>query len=162
MSHVMVEGLCVAALSRQWVMRAQAMFMGCLGAISFFDSQHSLTEDGLTLLPVVVRNACTRELTRGTIPSPLVSQEHPMDASATCVVSSRRMPPSTDLPFFPLSRGSHRLISMLLGVGRQDAVCVAEDHCQVDSKRRTRCLVAVPLPSVSGRSKGQKWIISSL
>ena len=162
MSHATVEGLRLAALSRQWVMQARTMFMGCLGTISFFDGQHSLTEDGLTLLPIAVRNACTRGLTCRTIPSPSVSQERLTDASAMhckqqAYASIHRS------SFFPsLSRGSHHPISMLLGVAGQDAACVAEDHCQVDSKRRARHLVAVPLPSVSGRSKGQKWIISSL
>ena len=134
MSHAMVEGLHVAALSRQWVMRARSRFIGCLGIISFFDGQHSLTDDGLTLLPVAVRNACTRGLTCGTIPSPSVSQECPTDASAThckqqAYASAHRS------SFFPsLSRGSHHPISMLLGAEGQDAVWVAADHCQVDSK----------------------------
>ena len=73
----------MAALSKQWVMRARNGFMGCLGIISFFDGQHSLTDDGFTLLPVAVRNASTRGLTFGTIPLPSVSQEHPTDASTT-------------------------------------------------------------------------------
>ena len=63
-------------------MRARNGFMGCLGIISFFDGQHSLTDDGFTLLPIVVRKASTRGLTFGTIPSPSVSQERPTDASA--------------------------------------------------------------------------------
>ena len=48
----MAEGLHVATLSRQWVMRARSMFIGCLGMISFLDSQHSLTDNGLTLIPL--------------------------------------------------------------------------------------------------------------
>ena len=162
MSHATAEGLRVAALSRQWVMRALSGFMGCLSIISFFDGQHSLTNDGFTLLPIVVRNASTRGLTCRTIPLPSVSQERPTDASAThckqqAYASAHR---SSLLP--SLSRGSQRPISMLLGAGGQDAAWVAANHCQVDSKWRTRHLVFVPLPSVSGRSRGQKWIISSL
>ena len=162
MSHATVEGLRVAALSRQWVMRARSGFIGCLGIISFFDGQHSLTNDGLTLLPVAVRNACTRGLTCRTIPSPSVPRSV-QRMLLPCIVSSRRMPPPIDSSLFPsLSRGSQRPIYMLLGAGGQDVAWVAADHCQVDSKRRARCLVFVPPPSVSGQSRGQKWIISSL
>ena len=150
----MVEGLRMAALSRQWVMRAHSGFIGCLGIISFFD--------GLTLLPVAVRNACTRELTCGTIPLPSVSQEHPTDASATHCKQQAYASAHRSSLFPSLSRGSQRPISMLLGAGGQDAAWVAADHCQVDSKQCTRCLVFVPPPSVSGQSRGQKWIISSL
>ena len=162
MSQAMTEGLHVAALSKQWVMRARNGFMGCLRTISFFDGQHSLTDDGFTLLPVAVRNASTRELTFGTIPSPSVSQECLTDASAMhCKQPAYTSPHRSSL--FPCqSRGSQCPISMLLGAGGQDAAWVAADHCQVDSKRRARCLVFVPPPSVSGRNKGQKWIISSL
>ena len=162
MSHAMAEGLCVAALSKQWVMWARNGFMGCLGIISFFDGQHSLTNDGFTLLLIAVRNASTRGLTFGTIPSPSVSQEHPTDASATRCKQPEYASTHRSSLFSCLSRGSQCPISMLLGAGEQDAVWVAADHCQVDSKRRARCLVFVPPPSVSGQSKGQKWIISSL
>ena len=68
MSHAMAEGLRVAALSKQCVMRARNGFMGCLGIISFSAGQHSLADDGFTLLPVVVRNASTRGFSFGTIP----------------------------------------------------------------------------------------------
>ena len=105
---------------------------------------------------------CKAKQRCGTIPSPSVSQERPTDASTMCC-KQQAYASIHRSSFFPsLSRGSHRPISMLLGVGGQDAACVAEDHCQVDSKWRARHLVAVPLPSVSGWSKGQKWIISSL
>ena len=79
------------------------------------------------------------------------------------VVRSCSMPPPICLLYFPrLSRGSQCPISMLLGAGGQAAVSMAADHCQVDSKRHARRLVFVPPPSVSGRSRGQKWISSSL
>ena len=104
MSHATVEGLHVAALSRQWVMRARSGFICCLGIISFFDGQHSLTDDGLTPLPIAVRNACTRGLTCGTIPPPSVPRSiRPM--LPPHVVSSRCMPPPIDLPYFPLYPG---------------------------------------------------------
>ena len=118
MSHAMAEGLCMAALSRQWVMRARSGFMGCLGIISFFDGQHSLTDDGFTLLPVVVRNASTRGLTCGTIPSPSVSQERPTDASATRCKQQVYASAHRSSLFPSLSRGSQHPISMLLGGGR--------------------------------------------
>ena len=114
-------------------MRARSGFMGCLG-ISFFDGQHSLTDDGFTLLPIVVRNASTRGLTCGTIPSPSVSQERPTDASAMRCKQQAYASAHRSSLFPSLSRGSQHPISMLLGAGGQDAAWVAADHCQVDSK----------------------------
>ena len=162
MSHARAEGLRVAALSKQCVMRACNGFMGCLGIISFSAGQHSLADNGFTLLPVVVRNASTRGLTFGTIPSPSVSHERPMDASAMRCKEPQYASAHMSSLFPRLSRGSQHPISMLLGVGGQAAVSMVADHCQVDSKHHARRLVFVPLPSVSGRSKGQKWISSSL
>ena len=162
MSHARAEGLRVAALSKHSVMYARIGFMGCLGIISFSAGQHSLADNGFTLLPVAARNARTRGLTFGTIPSPSVSHERPTDASATRCKQPQYASAHMSSLFPRLSRGSHRPISMLLGAGGQVSVSMAADHCQVDSKRRARCLVLVPLPSVSGRSRGQKWISPSL
>ena len=162
MSHARAEGLRVAALSKHCVMCACNGFMGCLGIMSFLAGQHSLADNGFTLLPIVARNASTRGLTFGIIPSPSVSHEHPTDASAMRCKELQYASAHMSSLFPRLSRGSQRPISMLLGAGGQAAVSMVADHCQVDSKCHARCLVFVPPPSVSGRSRDQKWISSSL
>ena len=78
------------------------------------------------------------------------------------VVRSRSMPPPICLLYFPVCPGVASALSpCCLGAGGQAVVSMVADHCQVDNKHRTRRLVFVPPPSVSGRSKGQKWISSS-
>ena len=161
MSHAMAEGLRVAALSKQWVMRARNGFMGCLGIISFFDGQHSLTDDGFTLLPIAVRNASTRGLTLGPFPHPQ-SPRNVRRMPLPRVVSSRCMPLPIDLPYFPVSPGVANALSPCC-LGREGRT---QHEWQPTIARWTandaRCLVFVPPPSMSGRSKGQKWITSSL
>ena len=148
MSHATVEGLRMAAFSKQWVIRACSGFICCLGMISFFDGQHSFTDDGLTLLSIAVRNACTRELTCGTIPLPSVSQERPTDASATRCKQQAYASTHRSSLFPCLSRGSQHPTSMLHGTGGQNmAVWVAADHCQVDSKL-TRKTPGIRSPAV--------------
>ena len=128
-----------------------------------FAGQHSLVNDRFTLLPVVARNSSTRGLTFGTIPSPSVSQERPMDASATRCKEPQYASTHMSSLFPCLSRGSQRPISMLLGAGGQAAVSRAADHCQVDSAIAATYIISVRrmsqiLVSLGGRQlKRYEW-----
>ena len=146
MSHARAEGLCEAALSKQCVMRARNGFMGCLGIYHFRPANTLSPITDSHFSPSLFRNASTRGLTFGTIPSPSVSQERPTDASATRCKEPQYASAHMSSLFPHLSRGSQPPISMLLGAGGQATVSMAADHCQVDNKRWARCLVFVPPP----------------
>ena len=90
-------------------------------------------------------------LTCGAIPSPSVTQDHPVDASAThCKQAGVSLYPQIFAYFPPGSRGNHHPISILVRAGGQDVGCVTEDQCHIDSKWRcARHHVMVPFPSVS-------------
>ena len=111
MSHARAEGLRMAALSKHCVMCARNGFMGCLRIISFSAGQHSLADNGFTLLPVVARNASTRGLTFGTIPSPSVSHEHVQRMPLPRVVRSCSTPPPICLLYFPVCPGVANALS---------------------------------------------------
>ena len=80
-----------------------------------------------------------------------------------CIVSSRCMPPPIDPPYFPVYPGVANALSPCC-LGREGR---PRSEWQPTIARWTanicaRCLVFIPPPSMSGQSKGQKWIISSL
>ena len=85
--------------------------MGCLGIISFLAGQHSLADDGFTLLPVVVRKASTRGLTFGTIPSPSVLPGASNGCLCHAFVRSRSTPPPICLLYFPIFPGVANALS---------------------------------------------------
>ena len=80
-----------------------------------------------------------------------------------CVASSRRMPPPIDPPYFPVYPGvANALSPCCLGREGRTRHEWQPTIARWTAKRCARRLVFIPPPSVSGRSKGQKWIISSL
>ena len=148
MSHARAEGLRVAALSKQCVMRARTG--SSVLAISFSASQYSLADNGLHSLSLLE------------MPAPEGHLRDHFQSSNGCLRHTFKEPQYASTPicllYFPVCPGVANALSPVAWGGRAGrGLALAADHCQVDSKHRARRLVFIPPPSVSGRSKGQKF-----
>ena len=101
MPHAVYNDFHMASLSRHWVITARISSTSCLGMILCSSGQHSHRMCGLTYLPKAIKNACTRGLTCGTIPHPLLPKTVQLPLPP-CIVRSTCKLLSTSLSYFPV------------------------------------------------------------